>query len=109
MSYIFQIYIDTNEEFSYNLNRLTIEHTNNDVYEFKAEDRTSLNKNISDMLDCLKETIKIKTDKIFLQDYINDFKASISSIRMYLSKVKTFSYALSFGSSAIKLKVVQQE
>lgn len=107
--YILKVHIDTNEEFSYDLSKLGLE-SDNDTYEFKAADRNELNPIIMNILDCLQETIKIKiSDKPFLPLYIKDFKDSTDSIKAYLSKVKTFSYTLSFGSSAISLKMIHSK
>jgi hypothetical protein len=107
--YILKVHIDTNEEFSYDLSNLGLE-SDNDTYEFKAADRNELNPIIMSILDCLHETIKIKIlDKPFLPLYIKNFKDSTDSIKAYLSKVKTFSYTLSFGSSAISLKMIHSK
>ena len=106
MSYILKVHIDTNEEFSYDLSKLGLE-SDNDTYEFKATDRNDLNPVMLSILDCLQETIKIEMpDKPFLPLFIKDFKDSTASIKAYLSKVKTFSYTLSFGSSAISLRMI---
>ena len=109
MSYILKVHIDTNEEFSYNLSKLGLE-SDNDTYEFKATDRNELNSIVMSILDCLQKTIKIKiSDKPFLPLYIKDFKDSTASIKAYLSKVKVFSYTLSFGSSAISFKMIHSK
>lgn len=107
--YILKVHIDTNEEFSYDLSKLGLE-SDNDTYEFKATDRNDLNPVMMGILDCLQKTIKVEMpDKSFLPLYIKDFKDSTASIKAYLSKVKTFSYTLSFGSSAISLKMIHSK
>lgn len=104
--YILKVHIDTNEEFSYDLSKLGLE-SDNDTYEFKATDQNDLNPVMMGILDCLQKTIKVEMpDKPFLLLFIKDFKDSTDSIKAYLSKVKTFSYTLSFGSSAISLKMI---